>query len=141
MKSPLGLLLATFILVAGCSDGLPKTIHVTGNVKFDGGPPPGPGIVYFLPVEAAEGFPLRPATGDFGADGKYDVMTFKPGDGVMPGKYKIYIECWETPPNMDGKPVKSFVPQMYQNVDTSGFTMDITSDSAAQTADFDVLTK
>lgn len=129
------------MFVAGCGSDLPQTISLTGKVTFDGAAPPGPGIVYLLPSEAAEGFPLRPATGDFGADGTYTVTTFKPGDGLMPGKYKVYIECWETPPNMDGKPVKSFVPTKYQNAETSGFEIDVTPDAASQTKDFDVVTK
>lgn len=128
-------------VVLGCGSDLPQTVKVTGQVKFDGQSPPGAGIVYFLPTEAAEGFPLRPATGDFGSDGKYSAATFEPNDGVMPGKYKVYIECWETAPNMEGKPVKSFVPKKYQTADTSGLEMEVTRESRAQVFDIDIATK
>ncbi len=127
--------------LAGCGNGMPQTVKVTGKVTFDGKAPPGPGIVYFLPMEAAAGLPLRPATGDFGADGLYRTTTFEQNDGVMPGKYKIYIECWEQEPNMDGKPVKSHVPKKYQTADTSGYELDITKETKPKELNLDLATK
>jgi hypothetical protein len=59
----------------------------------------------------------------------------------MPGKYTMHVECWQSPPNMEGKPVKSFVPQKYQSAATSGFTLDITADMRTQEANLNVLTK
>ncbi len=128
-------------VLAGCGSDLPQTIKVTGKVTFDGGPPPGSGVVNFLPIESAAGFPLRPGNGDFGNDGSYSAYTFEPNDGLMPGKYKVYLECWETPPNMEGKPVKSHLPKKYQGAETSGFTLDIEPKSGAQTFDLNVVTK
>src|SRR6478736_4664490 len=93
-----------FVLISSCGSNLPKTIRVSGRVTFDGQPPPGPGTVYFLPQEASEGFPSRPATGDFDSAGVFKATTFDPGDGLMPGKYTMHIECYQTPPNMEGKP-------------------------------------
>ena len=127
--------------LAGCGNSMPQTVKVTGKVTFDGKAPPGPGIVYFLPMEAAAGLPLRPATGDFGADGLYRTTTFEQNDGVMPGKYKIYIECWEQEPNMDGKTVKSHVPKKYQTADTSGFELDITKETKPKELNLDLATK
>lgn len=133
--------LAAFVCLAGCGGDMPKTVGVTGSVTFDGQKPPGPGIVYFLPQSAAEGFPLRPGTADFDATGAYKTTTFEPGDGLMPGKYKIYIECWETAPNMEGKPVKSFVPKKFQSGETSGFELDVTVKDRSLEKNFDVVTK
>lgn len=127
--------------VAGCGSDLPQTVQVTGLVTFDGKAPPAAGIVYFLPVEAASGFSMRPASGDFEADGAFSAVTFEPGDGLMPGKYVMYVECWETPPNMDGKPVKSFVPDKYANAETSGFEVEITPDLSSKVVNLDVVTK
>jgi hypothetical protein len=134
-------MLCAALLVTGCGSNLPQTIRVTGRVTFDGKPPPGPGSVYFLPVEASEGFPSRPATGDFDKDGNFKAKTFDPGDGLMPGKYIMYIECWESPPNLEGKPVKSYVPQKYQSAQTSGFKLDITPDMGPQEIELNVVTK
>jgi hypothetical protein len=64
-----------FSALTGCGSGLPQTVPVSGRVTFDGQPPPGPGTIYFLPQEAAAGFPSRPATGDFDSTGAYRAKT------------------------------------------------------------------
>lgn len=129
------------VTLAGCGNNLPQTVRVTGRVTFDGQPPPAAGIVYFLPVEAAPGFSSRPATGDFGPDGAFRATSFEPGDGLMPGRYQMHVECWETPPNMDGRPVKSHVPQKYQTAEASGFEVEITTDMRSKELNLDVLTR
>jgi hypothetical protein len=63
------------------------------------------------------------------------------GDGLMPGKYLISTECWDTPPNMQGNPSKSFVPRKYQVPQSSGFVLELTPRSRAQDVKFDVPTK
>ena len=135
------LILLTVMHLSACGSNLPKTIRVSGRVTFDGQPPPGPGSVYFLPIEAAEGFPSRPASGAFGTDGGFKAKTFEPGDGLMPGKYLLAIECWDTPPSMQGNPGKSHVPKKYQSPQTSGFKLDITRDMGPQEINLDVVTK
>lgn len=125
--------LATWVLIAsGCGNQLPKTVPVSGRLLFDGQPPPARGTIYFLPQAAAEGFPMRPGMADFDESGKFVATTFKPGDGLMPGKYAMHVECWQTPPNMEGKPAKSFVPKKYQSAVTSGLTLEVTADMKPQ---------
>ena len=68
-------------------------------------------------------------------------MTYEPGDGLMPGSYTVYIECWETAPNMEGKPVKSFVPKKFQSGETSGFELEVTAKDSSLQMNFDVVTK
>ena len=133
--------LLMLLVAAGCGSGLPQTVKVSGRVTFDGQPPPAAGSILFLPVEPAEGFPLRPGSGAFGTDGKYAAQTFEPGDGLMPGKYLISIECWDFPPEMQGNPGKSYVPRKYQSPQQSGLSIDITPKMRSQQADFDVVTK
>lgn len=138
---PVFWLLIPCLALTGCWNNLPQTIRVSGRVTFDGRPPPAIGTVYFLPIEAGEGFPSRPATGDFGPDGLFRATTFEPGDGLMPGKYLMAIECWESPPNMSGNPVKSYVPTKYQSPQASGFKLDITPTTKPQQVTLDVVTK
>jgi len=126
---------------AGCGSGLPQTVRVSGRVTFDGQAPPGPGTVFFLPQEAAEGFPIRPATGEYDKSGYFKAQTFEPGDGLMPGKYTMHVESWETPPSMQGPPAKSYVPKKYQSALTSGFKLDITPKMGPQQINLDVATK
>lgn len=124
----------------GCGSDLPQTVPVTGRVTFDGHAPPGPGSVYFVPQEAATGFPMRPGTGDFDQEGYFTTKTFDPGDGLMSGKYTMLIECWQVPPNLEGKPSMTYVPKKYQSAQTSGFKLDITPDMEPQTITLDVTT-
>jgi hypothetical protein len=128
-------------LLAGCGSNLPKTIRVSGRVTFDGQSPPAAGKVYFLPIEPAEGFPSRPAKGDYDQAGYFKATTFEPGDGLMPAKYLISIESWDAPPNMSGNPGKSFVPKKYQSPQGSGFKIDITPKMGPQEITLDVVTK
>jgi hypothetical protein len=123
-----------------CGSGLPRTIPVAGQVTFDGKPPPAAGSVLFLPTEPAEGYPMRPAIAAFDTTGSFKAQTFDPGDGLMPGKYLVSIECWDTPPSMQGNPGKSFVPRKYQVPQTSGFAIDITAKSRAQDIKLDLVT-
>ena len=133
--------IGAILVTCGCGSDVPQTVKVSGKVTFDGGRPLGPGVVYFLPLEAAKDFPTRPGNADFGADGSFTAYTFDPGDGLMPGKYGVYVECWETAPNMDGKPVKSFLPAKYQSAETSGLELEITADMRSKAYDINVVTK
>jgi hypothetical protein len=134
-------ILSAAVMLAACGSNLPKTIPVSGQVTFDGQPSPAAGSVLFLPIEAAEGFPSRPASGAFGTDGRFKAKTFEPGDGLMPGKYLLSVECWETPPSMQGNPGKSHVPKKYQSPQTSGLKLYVTRDMGPQEIKVDVVTK
>jgi hypothetical protein len=66
----------------------------------------------------------HPGLGRFDTDGSLTVTTFGNGDGLLPGKYGIAVECWETPPQMDQTVTpKSHVPGRYVNAATSGLTV------------------
>src|SRR5215213_2666404 len=77
----------------GCSGGNEGMIPVGGKITFDGSVPPAPGVVQFAPLELAEGRPKRTAIGQFSADGQYQASSFKPGDGLYPGKYFVTVIC------------------------------------------------
>jgi hypothetical protein len=136
-----GWLLVFSVGLVGCGSNMPETIDIEGRVTIDGAAPPAGGIVYFLPVEAAPGFPTRPGTGDFGPDGVLSVTTFEQGDGLMPGKYQITVECWDAEPVMGGPPSKSYLARKYQNATTSGLTVDVASGAGSQTLDLPLTSK
>lgn len=81
--------------LAGCNHDPLQKVQVTGTVTFDGGACPESGRVTFSPLEVAEGLPNRPASGSFGKDGKYRVYSFRPGDGVVPGRYSVSVSCFD----------------------------------------------
>ncbi len=113
-------------LALGCDTGPPKTIPVTGRVTLEGGDWPRQGMIYFAPVEPAAGYSRRPGQADFDASGQFQAYTFEKGDGLIPGKYRMSIECWEVPPSMSPpSPGKSAVPPQYQSAASSGLTVDV----------------
>ena len=79
-------LAAGLLVASGCSDdGLGKRYPVSGTVTYNGKPLE-KGQINFLPT-APDG---RSASGDIQA-GEYSLTTQTPGDGALPGKYRVTI--------------------------------------------------
>lgn len=127
-------------LLAGCGPSGPKTIPVSGKVTFDGGKVPGPGFIYFTTSGGGESV-SRPGTAEFGADGSYRAKTFVDGDGLLPGKYALRVDCWKQAPNMEGKPTASFIPAKYQDASKSNLELTVGADERSVTFDFDLKSK
>ena len=102
-------LLVLLLLPACCGPGRPTTIPVTGTVTFGGKAPPAEGAIYFAPLEPAPGYDKRPGRARFGTDGLFAATSFEDGDGLLPGTYRVSIECWKSPPLM-GAAGNSHVP-------------------------------
>ena len=100
----------------GCSNKRAvKTVPVEGTVRLEGGAWPAPGNISFVPVEAAAGYPLRPGWAEFNQQGEFAAGCFEDGDGLVPGKYKVNIDCWDTVPQVGKKtPAASCIPAKYQ---------------------------
>lgn len=84
-------------VLPGCGENR-GLVPVRGRVTFDGGPPPKPGRLSFGPTMAAEGFVQRPGQARFDADGKFEVTSYQPGDGLTPGDYRLTVMCVERDP-------------------------------------------
>lgn len=84
----------SLFVFAGCDDN--PMVSVRGKVTFDGQACPGPGRIMFTPIEAAAGMPTRPASGAFSTDGVYEAGSFKPGDGLYPGRYQVGVACYDS---------------------------------------------
>src|SRR5262245_13856277 len=78
--------LALLIAGPGCGGNLVK---VKGVVTLDGKPVKDAVVLF-----ERDGAESRPATGRTDSDGVFTLSTYKPGDGVRPGDYKVAI----TPP-------------------------------------------
>ncbi|QDU88823.1 hypothetical protein Pla175_22070 [Pirellulimonas nuda] len=100
-------------------------VQVTGLVTVAGEAPPVDGVIVFSPVSVPTGGAMRPGTAPFGVSGKYRAGTFKAGDGLLPGKYRISIQCWKTPPSAGGPPEVSYIDDKYTRMLTSGYTLDV----------------
>src|SRR5262245_36789853 len=81
-RPPAALLL---LLVAGCSSRLAE---VHGTVTLADGSPLTRGQIVF--EGEIDGAPVS-ARGEVKPDGSYRMSTYRPGDGVPPGKYRVLI--------------------------------------------------
>lgn len=103
-------------MVAGCDDGKPKRVPVSGIVLIDGNPLT-LGSVRMYPASGG-----RPASGQIGPDGRFSMTTFEPNDGVVVGENKVEIRCVEA---VSDTKAKWHTPQKYATADTSGLTLTI----------------
>ena len=74
------LCVATLVVAGGCGG----RCKVSGKVTYKDGSP----LTYGVVVFANE---TTQCKGEVNEDGTYEMRTFKPGDGVPPGTYKIYL--------------------------------------------------
>ncbi|MBN2216783.1 MAG: hypothetical protein JW719_05370 [Pirellulales bacterium] len=110
----LAFLLVVGPILYGCRPAGPDRVRVNGKITFAGGPPPANGIVFFAPKKSAEGFPCRPGRARFAqGDGVFSVTSVQPGDGLIPGTYRVGINCWRQLPGDDGTPGLSYIPASY----------------------------
>ena len=108
-------MLLTVLLLAGCSESGREMIHVTGTVTVDGEQVPGPGTIIFAILKSPDGVSARSGRAQFDSSGYYSATLFQRGDGLFPGTYKVGIQCWKSPPNMEGKPVISFIDRKFNS--------------------------
>jgi hypothetical protein len=95
---------AAVLGVVGCSSG-PSVYPVEGTVSYNGKPMQGGGSIAFVPLGKQEG---KTAAGEIDQNGKYTLMTHKPGDGSMIGEFRVVItQVTEQEPGMtqDGQAV------------------------------------
>lgn len=104
----------------------PSGVRIRGRITYGGGEWPAPGCLYFSCVKSAEEFPWRPAHAEFDTDG-----TFEAREGLMPGRYKVTVECWERPPTPEDDPGKNYVPPEYRSPATTPFELTANPDDNA----------
>jgi len=107
------------MLIAGCGGGLQP---VRGTVTLaDGKPAAGSQVV----LEGGPEGKKIAARGDVREDGSFELSTFKPGDGVPPGKYKVRVN----PPPMVNAEAAYISPfnTKYSNFETSGLEFEVKS--------------
>jgi hypothetical protein len=138
------------VTVLGCGDdtGLARRYPVSGTVTYNGNPVE-KGRIDFIPAQA-EG---RAASGQI-ADGRYSLTTAIPGDGALPGPYKVTVTSVEVDTTelkaiakggqfhhdktfaKAVRNAKRLVPSKYQLADTSGLTATVKAES--NTSNFDL---
>jgi hypothetical protein len=109
----IGLTLAAF---CGCNKQ--TYVQVSGQVLIDG-QPLAHGTIGFVPTKG------RAARSNLDSNGRFTLMTYKPGDGVVLGTHRIEIKGVE---QIGTNPVKFkwHAPEKYANFAESGLTEEIT---------------
>ena len=94
--------------------------------------------LYFQPQDAPPG-QNHPGLADIGKDGTFRAVTFNSVSGLVPGKSKVTVECWESPP-MPDNPVgaTSYVPAAYTGAKTSPLAVTVESGRPLTDLHFDV---
>jgi hypothetical protein len=120
--------------VVGCGGGgRPKAMPTHGQTTYAGGDWPAGGLLRFLPIEPADGYPRRPATVKFETDGNFTSPTlFEPGDDVVPGRYTVFVDCWKVKPTPGWPPSVGCIAEKCQRGATTDFEAEITADSAGK---------
>jgi hypothetical protein len=122
-RGPLtGLALLFAVLGAGCSQ-TPAVVPVAGKVLYNGEPLPF-GMVMFQPEQG------QAAQGDIQSDGTFQLSTYGPNDGAVPGQHKVSVRCFSNQkPGADGgdsaAPGKLLIPQQYTRFGMSGLTAEV----------------
>jgi hypothetical protein len=139
--------MAVFMSVVGCGGGDRVEVYpVSGTVMYEGKPMVGGGSIAFVPTTPRPG---KTAGGEIRPDGTYQLSTYSPGDGSIPGEFRVVItQVVETEPDAmpdsDGsgsaQPTPSTnavnpadrIPQVYSDHRNSPLTATVEATSANQ---------
>jgi hypothetical protein len=112
---------ATACLLLGLAGCGPRMYPVRGTVTLEDGTPVTRGLVIF---ERVDGGPPLTARGDIEPDGRYELSTETPGDGVPAGRYRVSINPLDTSDAPDEMKVLPFDVK-YLNQKTSGLEFEV----------------
>jgi hypothetical protein len=112
--------LPILVLAVGC-DSRPKCVPVSGKVLIDGET-----LKYGAVVFVPEGG--RQSSGIIGADGRFQLTCFQPGDGALIGTHRVQVLASES---INNSTMKWLAPKKYADAQTSGLiqTIDGPTDS------------
>ena len=120
------LLLWCAALAAGCGSDRPETVPAGGTVTYNGKPVAEARVMFM-----AEGG--RPASGVTDAEGCFELMTFAPGDGALPGEHVVTVSKRETVVNSNRPddpyaPTRDLLPPRYAKPSESGLSAKVQAD-------------
>jgi len=101
---------------AGCGDGRPARVPVSGIVLIDG-QPLARGHISFVPAKG------RPSAGEIGGDGKFVLTCYDGKDGAIPGIHRVQVSANRI---ISDNKIEWFAPRKYADFRTSGVELEIT---------------
>ena len=108
--------LALALANAGCGDGRPARLPVSGQVLIDG-KPLGYGYVRFVPKGA------RPSGGYLDKEGRFTLGCYSKDDGVIPGEHQVEVDAAEA---ISSTQRHWHAPKKYRSFRTSGLKQQVT---------------
>jgi hypothetical protein len=112
----LAVVAATAAVAAGCGDGRPSRLPVSGQVLIDG-QPLSYGYVKLVPTGA------RASGGYLDEQGRFTLGCYAKDDGVIPGSHKVEVNAGEM---ISATKRLWHAPKKYSSYNTSGLTQEIT---------------
>ena len=123
MRSAAGVaivVLLTLSLSLGCGRKGPRPVPVSGTVTVDGKPLAG-GAITVAPEKG------RAAGGRIGPDGRFELSSWQPGDGVAPGTHRVEVIASKPLP---GNRRQWLVPKKVRSLATSPLRLEVTEPTA-----------
>ncbi|MGE0757428.1 MAG: hypothetical protein AB7F89_02805 [Pirellulaceae bacterium] len=116
-------------MLCGCGergvDGRPTPVPVSGTVLYNQQPCADAQVV-FAPQDHNHA-----AVGKSDSSGRFVLQTFEPGDGAVPGRFRVVVTKFEAIDTPDGGFKETFfLPQKYRDAETSGLTAVVATDGA-----------
>jgi hypothetical protein len=109
-KGRLAAILIALAIAAGCGDGRPLRVPVSGQVLIDG-KPLRDAHIRFYPTEG------RSATAMSDPEGRFALSCYQDNDGVIPGQQKVVVAAFET---INANTLKWNAPKKYSEEGASG---------------------
>lgn len=117
MRSAAGVTLVFLVaLSCGCGRKGPRPVPVSGTVTVDGKPLAG-GAITVAPEKG------RAAGGRIGPDGRFELSSWQPGDGVAPGTHRVEVIASKPLP---GNRRQWLVPKKVRSLATSPLRLEVT---------------
>ena len=107
--------LASLLIAAGCGDGRPARVPVSGSVEIDGQPLKY-GYISFVPDNG------RPSRSKLDAGGRFKLNCFDAHDGAILGRHRITVNAGES---IDKTTTRWHAPKAYANLETSNLEQQI----------------
>jgi hypothetical protein len=115
---PQACLVLGMMFLAGCGDGRPARVSVSGRVLIDGKPLQR-GFVQVVPKGH------RAACGKLDEEGRFTLSTYEKNDGCVLGKHPASVTSNQS---IDETNLKWFAPKKYASLATSGLEIEVNSE-------------
>jgi hypothetical protein len=109
------ILVAMLVLLAGCGDGKPTRVPISGKVLIDGQPLT-LGSIAYVPQGA------RPSGGAIDKNGHFELSCYELGDGAVLGAHRVMITGAK---HLSETAIRWEAPKMYADINTSGLVENV----------------